>query len=152
VGFDYHGPSVDRARRVAARAGVKNASFQVATAKDFHGEPYDLVACFDCLHDMGDPVGAAMHVKSMLTEGGTWMIVEPYAGDRLQENLNPVGRVFYAASTMICTPASRAQEVGLCLGAQAGEARIRAVAREAGFARFRRSAETAFNLVYEVRP
>jgi 2-polyprenyl-3-methyl-5-hydroxy-6-metoxy-1,4-benzoquinol methylase len=152
VGFDYHGPSVGWARRAAARAGAKNATFEVATAKDFHGAKYDFVAFFDCLHDMGDPVGAARHVREMLNPDGAWMIVEPFAHDQLEKNLNPVGRVFYAASTMICTPASRAQEVGLCLGAQSGEARMRKVITEAGFTRFRRAAETPFNLTYEAKP
>jgi len=152
VGFDYHGPSVGYARRAANRAGIENASFEVATAKDFHGEAYDFVAFFDCLHDMGDPIGAARHVRSMLKPDGTWMICEPFAGDRLEENLNPVGRVFYCASTMICTPASRAQEIGMCLGAQAGEERIRQVVSEGGFTRFRRATETPFNLIYEARP
>jgi len=152
VGFDYHGPSIGFARRSAARAGTKNASFEVATAQDFHGVKYDLVTFFDCLHDMGDPVGAARHVLEMMNPDGAWMIVEPFAHDQLEKNLNPVGRVYYAASTMICTPASRAQEVGLCLGAQAGEQRMRAVVTEAGFSKFRRAAETPFNLIYEVRP
>jgi 2-polyprenyl-3-methyl-5-hydroxy-6-metoxy-1,4-benzoquinol methylase len=152
VGFDYHGPSVGWARRAAAKAGAKNATFEVATAKDFHGAKYDFVAFFDCLHDMGDPVGAARHVREMLNPDGAWMIVEPFAHDQLEKNLNPVGRVFYAASTMICTPASRAQEVGLCLGAQSGEARMRKVIIDAGFTRFRRAAETPFNLIYEAKP
>jgi 2-polyprenyl-3-methyl-5-hydroxy-6-metoxy-1,4-benzoquinol methylase len=152
VGFDYHGPSVGWSRRSAAKAGVKNASFEVATAKDFHGEKYDLVTCFDCLHDMGDPEGAAKHVREMLNPGGAWMIVEPFAYDQLEKNLNPIGRVYYAASTMICTPASRAQEVGLCLGAQAGEGRMRKVVTDAGFTKFRRAAETPFNLIYEAKP
>ena len=152
VGFDYHGPSIGRARRSAARAGVANARFEVSSAKDFHGSPYDFVTFFDCLHDMGDPVGAAQHVREMLQPDGTWMIVEPFAHDALENNLNPVGRVFYSASTMICTPASRAQEVGLCLGAQAGEARMRQVVGGGGFTRFRRATETPFNLVYEARP
>jgi 2-polyprenyl-3-methyl-5-hydroxy-6-metoxy-1,4-benzoquinol methylase len=152
VGFDYHGPSVGWARRSAARSGVKNATFEVASAKDFHGAKYDFVAFFDCLHDMGDPVGAASHVREMLNPGGAWMIVEPFAHDQLEKNLNPIGRVFYAASTMICTPASRAQEVGLCLGAQSGEARMRKVLTEAGFTKFRRATETPFNLVYEAKP
>jgi 2-polyprenyl-3-methyl-5-hydroxy-6-metoxy-1,4-benzoquinol methylase len=152
VGFDYHGPSVGYARRAAARAGVNNASFEVATAKDFHGAKYDLVAFFDCLHDMGDPVGAASHVKEMLNPDGAWMIVEPFANDKLEENLTPYGRLAYSASTMICTPASRAQEVGLCLGAQAGEGRMRKVVTGGGFTKFRRAAETPFNLVYEARP
>ena len=152
VGFDYHGPSVGYARRSASKAGAKNASFEVATAADFHGAKYDFVTFFDCLHDMGDPVGASRHVLEMLNPEGTWMIVEPFAHDRLEQNLNPVGRVYYAASTMICTPASRAQEVGLCLGAQAGEQRMAKVVRDAGFTRFRRAAETPFNLIYEARP
>ena len=152
VGFDYHGPSVGHARRTAARSGLSNVSFSVATAKDFHGSTYDLVTFFDCLHDMGDPVGAARHVREKINGDSIWMIVEPFAHDRLEENLNPVGRVFYAASTMICTPASRAQEVGLCLGAQAGEAKIAEVVRAGGFSRFRRAAETPFNIVYEARP
>ena len=152
VGFDYHGPSIGFSRRAAARAGVKNATFEVATAKDFHGAKYDFVAFFDCLHDMGDPVGAAAHVREMLQDDGAWMIVEPFAGDKIEENLNPVGRVFYSASTMICTPASRAQEVGLCLGAQAGEARLRDVVSKGGFTRFRRANQTPFNLIFEARP
>ncbi len=152
VGFDYHGPSVGFARRSAAKTGAKNARFEVSTAKDFHGAKYDFVTFFDCLHDMGDPVGAAQHVREMLNPDGTWMIVEPFAHDALEKNLNPVGRVFYAASTMICTPASRAQEVGLCLGAQAGEQRMRKVVTDAGFTKFRRATETPFNLVYEARP
>jgi hypothetical protein len=113
---------------------------------------YDLVAFFDCLHDMGDPAGAAAHVRETLAPDGTWMIVEPYASDHLEENLNPVGRVFYCASTMICTPASRSQEVGLALGAQAGEARLRDVVTSGGFTHFRRAAQTPFNLVFEARP
>ena len=152
VGFDYHGPSVGWARRQADKAGVKNARFEVASAKDFHGAKYDFVTFFDCLHDMGDPVGASKHVLEMLNPDGAWMIVEPFAHDKLENNLNPVGRLFYAASTMICTPASRAQEVGLCLGAQAGEGRMRKVVTDAGFTKFRRATETPFNLVYEAKP
>ncbi|HLK20174.1 MAG TPA: class I SAM-dependent methyltransferase [Bryobacteraceae bacterium] len=151
VGFDYHGPSIGFARRAAAKAGVKNATFEVATAQDFHGAKYDFMTFFDCLHDMGDPVGAAKHVREMLNPDGVWMIVEPFAHDTLEKNLNPVGRLFYAASTMICTPASRAQEVGLCLGAQAGEERMREVVMSAGFGKFRRATETPFNLIYEVK-
>jgi hypothetical protein len=117
-----------------------------------HGAKYDLVAFFDCLHDMGDPVGAAGHVREMLNPEGAWMIVEPFANDKLEENLTPYGRLAYSASTMVCTPASRAQEVGLCLGAQAGEARMRKVAAEGGFSKFRRAAQTPFNLVYEAKP
>jgi hypothetical protein len=124
----------------------------VATAKDFHGAKYDLVAFFDCLHDMGDPVGAARHVLTALAPGGSWMIVEPFANDRVEDNLNPIGRVFYSASTLLCTPASLSQEVGLALGAQAGEARMKKVVTEGGFSQFRRAAETPFNLIYEARP
>jgi len=153
VGFDYHDGSIEQARAAAHAAGVEDrVSFEVAAAKDFPGEGYDLVAMFDCLHDMGDPVGASRHVLGTLAPDGTWLIVEPYANDRLEDNLNPVGRVFYSASTMICTPASRDQEVGLALGAQAGEARLRGVVTEGGFTRFRRATETPFNLVLEARP
>ncbi|SPA24165.1 conserved hypothetical protein; putative (SAM dependent) methyltransferase [Cupriavidus taiwanensis] len=153
VGFDYHEPSVRHAAEAARRAGVsERVRFEVASAKDYDGKDYDLVAVFDCLHDMGDPVGAARHVRETLRADGAWMIVEPFANDALEQNLNPVGRVFYSASTFICTPASRSQEVGLCLGAQAGETRMRAVAEQAGFGSFRRAAQTPFNLVYEVRP
>jgi len=153
VGYDYHRESIDRARASALEAGVDDrVSFEVATAKDFPGDGYDLVAMFDCLHDMGDPVGAAAHVRSALNDDGSWLIVEPFANDRLEDNLNPVGRVFYSASTMICTPASRDQEVGLALGAQAGEARLREVVTDGGFTRFRRATETPFNLVLEARP
>ena len=152
-GFDYHRPSIERARERAAAAGVADrASFEQATAKEFPGADYDLVTFFDCLHDMGDPVGAARHVRSALNDAGTWMIVEPFANDRVEDNLNPVGRVYYAASTMICTPASLSQEVGLGLGAQAGEARLRAVVTSGGFSRFRRAAATPFNLVLEAKP
>ena len=153
TGFDYHAPSVEHARAAAARAGLEGrVRFEVATAKDFPGSAYDLVTVFDCLHDMGDPVGAAAHVRQSLAADGAWMIVEPFANDALEDNLNPVGRVFYSASTHICTPASRSQEVGLCLGAQAGEGAIRKVVTKGGFGRFRRAAQTPFNLVYEARP
>ncbi len=152
-GFDYHAPSVQYAREGAARAGVADrVSFDVAKAQSFPGDGYDLVAMFDCLHDMGDPVGAASHVRQALKPDGTWMLVEPFANDRLEDNLNPIGRVFYSASTCICTPASRAQEVGLCLGAQAGEARLRSVTRKGGFTHLRRATQTPFNMVFEVRP
>ena len=152
VGFDYHDASIEKARAVAADAGLsERVSFEVAPAKEYPGDGYDLVAMFDCLHDMGDPVGAAEHVLGTLAEDGTWMIVEPYAGDRLEDNLNPVGRVFYGASTLVCTPASRDQEVGLALGAQAGEARLREVVTAGGFTRFRRATETPFNIVLEAR-
>jgi SAM-dependent methyltransferase len=153
VGFDYHEASIEHARKAAAEAGLDGrVSFEVAPAKEYPGEGYDFVAMFDCLHDMGDPVGAASHVLQTLTADGTWMIVEPYANDRLEDNLNPVGRVFYGASTLVCTPASRDQEVGLALGAQAGEARLRDVVTEGGFTRFRRATETPFNIVLEARP
>ena len=153
VGFDYHEASVERARAAARDAGLHDrVRFEVAPAKGYPGDGYDLVAVFDCLHDMGDPVGAAAHVLETLDPDGTWLIVEPYAGDRLEDNLNPVGRVFYGASTLVCTPASRDQEVGLALGAQAGEARLREVVTAGGFTRFRRATETPFNLVLEARP
>jgi SAM-dependent methyltransferase len=152
-GFDYHGPSIERAKQAAAAAGVEDRiTFQKATAKDFEEQQYDLVTMFDCLHDMGDPVGAGRHIKDTLAKDGSWMIVEPFAHDALKDNLNPVGRVFYGASTMICTPASLSQEVGLGLGAQAGEMRLRKVALDAGFSRFRRATETPFNMVFQVRP
>jgi SAM-dependent methyltransferase len=153
VGFDYHDASIATARKSAERAGVgERVRFEVAKAKDFPGTGYDFVAVFDCLHDMGDPVGAASHVRRSLADDGTWMIVEPYAKDRLEDNLNPVGRVYYAFSTLLCTPCSRSQEVGLCLGAQAGESRLRDVVTAGGFTTFRRATETPFNLVFEARP
>jgi len=153
VGFDYHEASIERAEEAAEEAGVGDRiSFEVAAAKDYPGSGYDLVCVFDCLHDMGDPVGAAAHVRQTLDGDGTWMIVEPFANDRVEENLNPVGRVFYGASTVICTPASLAQEVGLALGAQAGQARLTEVLGEGGFTRVRRATETPFNLILEARP
>jgi SAM-dependent methyltransferase len=153
IGFDYHDASIERARQLAEAAGVADrVSFAVASAKDYPGTGYDLVAVFDCLHDMGDPVGAATHIRETLAPDGTWMIVEPFAGDTVADNLNPVGRVFYGASTVICTPASLAQEVGLALGAQAGEARLAEVIEEGGFSTVRRATETPFNLVLEARP
>jgi SAM-dependent methyltransferase len=153
VGFDYHDASIAGARKSAERAGVGDrVRFEVAKAKDFPGKDYDFVAVFDCLHDMGDPVGAASHVRRALADDGTWMIVEPFAKDRLEDNLNPVGRVYYAFSTLLCTPSSRSQEVGLCLGAQAGESRLRDVVTAGGFTTFRRATETPFNLVFEARP
>ncbi|MEI8696990.1 class I SAM-dependent methyltransferase [Mesorhizobium sp. ISC15] len=151
VGFDYHAPSIERARKAAEVAGVGvNTRFDVAAAKSYPGT-YDLVTFFDCLHDMGDPTGAATHVHGSLKPDGTWMIVEPFAHDHLAANLNPVGRVYYAASTFVCTPASVSQEVGLALGAQAGEARLRKVVTGGGFKRLRRAAETPFNMVLEAR-
>jgi SAM-dependent methyltransferase len=152
-GFDYHDKSIEAARESAKRNGVADrVTFQVSEAKEFPGRGYDFVAVFDCLHDMGDPIGAAAHVRQSLAKDGTWMIVEPFANDRLKDNLNPVGRVYYSFSTLLCTPCSRSQEVGLCLGAQAGETRIRKVVTAAGFSRFRRATETPFNIVYEARP
>jgi SAM-dependent methyltransferase len=153
VGFDYHDASIDAARKSAERAGVADrVRFEVAKAKDFPGRDYDFVAVFDCLHDMGDPIGAATHVRKSLASDGTWMIVEPFAKDKLEDNLNPVGRVYYAFSTLLCTPCSRSQEVGLCLGAQAGEKRLRDVVTAGGFSRFRCATQTPFNLVFEARP
>ena len=152
TGFDYHAPSVARAHDAAAEAGVGgNVGFEVAMAKELPLAGYDLVAAFDCLHDMGDPVGAAKRVHDALAPDGTFLLVEPFANDTLADNLNPVGRMFYAASTMFCTPASLSQEVGAALGAQAGEAKLTEVLREAGFTRVRRAAETPFNLVIEAR-
>ena len=153
VGTDYHGGSIETARRRAKDAGVDDrVRFETAPASAYSGAGYDLVTMFDCLHDMGDPVGAARHVRGTLKPEGTWMIVEPNAADRAEGNLNPVGRAYYAFSTLLCTPASLSQEVGLALGAQAGEARIRDVVTAAGFTHFRRAAETPFNLVFEARP
>jgi SAM-dependent methyltransferase len=153
VGSDYHEGSIATARRKAAEAGVSDrVRFEVAPASAYSGGDYDLVTMFDCLHDMGDPVGAARHVRQSLSADGTWMIVEPAAGDRVEENFNPVGRAYYGFSTLLCTPASLSQEVGLALGAQAGESRIRDVVTTAGLSRFRRVSETPFNIVYEARP
>ena len=153
IGFDYHAPSITTATQRARDGGVADrVTFAQATAKDYPGQDYDLICFFDCLHDMGDPVGAARHAYQALKPDGTVLLVEPFAGDRLQENSTPVGRLFYAASTFICTPNSLSQEVGLGLGAQAGEARLREVFREAGFTRFRRATETPFNLICEAKP
>jgi len=153
TGFDYHEASIKRARETADEAGVaERVNFEVASAKSYPGSDYDFIAFFDCLHDMGDPVGAASYVRKTLVSDGVLMIVEPYANDRVEENLNPVGRLYYSASTLICTPASLSQEVGLALGAQAGEARMREVVTKGGFTRFRRASETPFNLVFEARP
>jgi 2-polyprenyl-3-methyl-5-hydroxy-6-metoxy-1,4-benzoquinol methylase len=152
TGFDYHDKSIEAAGQAAKREGVADrATFEIAKAKDYPGTGYDLVAFFDSLHDMGDPVGAARHVRESLAPGGSWMLVEPFANDRLEDNLNPVGRMYYAASTMLCTPNSLSQEVGAALGAQAGEARLRQVATDAGFTRFRRATQTPFNLVFEAK-
>jgi SAM-dependent methyltransferase len=153
VGFDYHPASVERAGAAAREAGIADrVRFEAASAKDYPGRDYDLVACFDCLHDMGDPVGVARHVRESLRPDGTWLVVEPYAEDEVEKNLNPIGRVFYSVSTLVCTPASLAQEVGLALGAQAGEARLCAVMKEAGFTHVRRATATPFNLILEARP
>jgi SAM-dependent methyltransferase len=152
-GFDYHGPSIDAARKAASEAGVADrVTFEVASAKDYPGTDFDLVCHFDCLHDMGDPVGAATHTRQSLKADETWLLIEPFANDDVIDNLNPIGRVFYSASTIICTPASLSQEVGAALGAQAGEGRLRGVAEAAGYSSFRRATETPFNLVLEGRP
>jgi SAM-dependent methyltransferase len=153
VGFDIHEPSIAAARKAAAQAGVnQRAQFEAATAKDFPGHGYDLVCLFDALHDMGDPVGAARRIRQALAPDGTLLLVEPNAGDAVEQNLNPVGRAFYGLSTVICTPGSLAQEVGLGLGGQAGERRLAIVLREAGFSHVRRATETPFNIILEARP
>jgi ubiquinone/menaquinone biosynthesis C-methylase UbiE len=152
VGYDFHEPSVEKARKVAAEKGLKNVTFEVGSAQTFPGTGYDLVTIFDALHDMGDPAGASAHVREALAPEGTFMIVEPHANDKLEDNLGLQGKILYAFSTQICVPASRAQEVGAMLGAQAGEARIKQVVTDGGFTRFRRAAETPFNLVFEARP
>jgi SAM-dependent methyltransferase len=152
VGYDYHGESIRTARERAAAAGVANAQFEVADAVSYSGKDFDLIAFFDCLHDMGDPIGASRHARQALKGDGTAMIVEPFANDRVEDNLNPVGRVMYGASTQICVPVSLARK-GPALGAQAGEARLReVVVTGAGFGRFKRATETPFNLVLEARP
>lgn len=153
VRSDYHAESIETARARAAEAGVDDrVRFEVASAQEFGGRGYDLVTMFDCLHDMGDPVGAARHVREVIADDGTWMIVEPMAGDHVEDNLNPVGRAYYVFSTLLCTPSSLSQDVGLALGTQAGPARIRDVTTAGGFTRFRSVAETPFNRVLEVRP
>jgi 2-polyprenyl-3-methyl-5-hydroxy-6-metoxy-1,4-benzoquinol methylase len=153
IGFDYHDKSIETAKQRARAVGMSDRTrFEIAKAKEYPGSGYDLVTFFDCLHDMGDPTGASSHVLSTLKTDGTWMIVEPFAGDKIEDNLNPVGRAFYGASTLLCTPASLSQEVGLALGAQAGENRLREVVTRGGFSRFRRVAQTPFNLVFEAKP
>src|SRR5215469_3900341 len=153
TGSDYHDQSIEIARKRAADAGVADKiNFEVASAAGFSGDGYDLATTFDCLHDMGDPLGAARHIRQALKPDGTWLVVEPYAADEVAGNLNPVGRIYYNASTQLCMPNALSQPGGYALGAQAGEAVIRQVAADAGFTRFRRAAETPFNLVYEVRP
>jgi 2-polyprenyl-3-methyl-5-hydroxy-6-metoxy-1,4-benzoquinol methylase len=153
VGYDYHAGSIEEARKAAEKEGVLgNVRFEVASAKSYQGKGFDLVTIFDALHDMGDPVGASAHIRGSMKDDGTWMIVEPYANEKVEENLNPVGRIFYSASTMLCTGSSLAQEVGLALGAQVGDSRLREVVQKGGFTRFRRATETPFNRVFEVRP
>ncbi len=153
TGSDLHADSIEQARKRAGDAGLESrVRFTVAGAQGFPGGPYDLVTTFDALHDMGDPLGAAKHVRSQLTPDGTWMIVEPAAGDSVSANLNPVGRVYYSFSAFLCVPSALSQEGGYSLGAQAGEEPIRRLTADAGFTRFRRAAETPFNIVYEARP
>jgi len=153
VGSDYHSESIELARKKAAEAGVADrVSFEVTSAQTFTGGDYDLVTMFDCLHDMGDPLGAARRIHDALTPDGTWLLVEPFTADTVEGNFNPVGRLYYAGSTFLCVPNALSQSGGHALGAQAGEAAIRQVATAAGFTRFRRAAQTAFNLVYEIRP
>ena len=152
LGFDYHAPSIETARKKARAAELgSRVGFQVAPAKGYPGTGYDLVTFFDCLHDMGDPVGAAVHVRESLAPGGTWMIVEPFAHDSIVENLNPIGRMLYSASASVCVPCSLSQEVGLALGAQAGPAKIEKVVRSGGFTRFRKVTQTLFSMVFEAR-
>jgi 2-polyprenyl-3-methyl-5-hydroxy-6-metoxy-1,4-benzoquinol methylase len=153
VGYDFHPGSIAEAQKHAQEHGLTNVRFETALAKEYPGDDYDLVTFFDCLHDMGDPAGAAQHVRQSLKPDGTWMIVEPMAQDETQDNMNPVGRLFYSASTMVCVPTSLAQDVGMALGAQAGEARLRQViCDEGGFSKFRRATETPFNMILEARP
>jgi len=153
VGSDYHAASVQVAGKRAAEAGLADrVRFEVAAADAFGGGPFDLVTSFDCLHDMGDPLGAARHVRESLAGDGTWMIVEPRAGDAVSDNLNPIGRAYYSLSTFLCVPSALSQDGGFALGAQAGEPAIAGIVARAGFTRFRRAAETPFNLVFEARP
>jgi SAM-dependent methyltransferase len=153
IGYDYHLESIEWARNVAVTEGVSgNTTFEVALAKDYPRKEFDLVTFFDCLHDMGDPIGAAKHVHQSLKPDGSWMIVEPYSNERVEENLNPVGRIFYNASTMICVPSSLAQEVGLAVGAQASDSKLQEIAFHGGFKQFRRATQTPFNRVFEARP
>jgi len=152
TGFDFHEGSIDAAREHARQHGAGNVRFEVAKAKEFTGSGYDLVTFFDCLHDMGDPAGTAAHVRRALKPDGSWMIVEPLARDQLEDNLNPVGRLYYSASTMICVPTSLSQEVGAALGAQSGEAKLREMISRGGFTQVRRATETPFNMILEARP
>jgi SAM-dependent methyltransferase len=152
VGFDYHKSSIERARKNAEKEGLKNITFEVAGSTDYPGDDYDLVSFFDCFHDMGNPAGAAQHVlQTLKNKNGTWMLVEPFANDKVEDNLNPLGRVFYGASAVVCVPASL-NENGPALGAQAGEEKIREIVTSAGFSKFRRATQTPFNLVFEARP
>ena len=150
-GFDFHEKSIEQARKHAKEHNVSNIRFQTQEAKELPGK-YDLITMFDCLHDMGDPSGAAKHVHQSLKSNGTWMIVEPYSNERVDENLNPIGRVFYNASSMICVPASLSQEVGLAVGAQAGDSKLREIAFAGGFRQFKRATQTPFNRILEARP
>ncbi len=153
IGYDFHRPSIDYARKMAAANRLSDrVTFELAKAQHYQKKDFDLVAFFDCLHDMGDPAGAAKHVRQSLKPDGSWMIVEPFANEKPEENYNPVGRVYYSASTMICTPASKAQEVGLALGAQASDSQLRQVVMSGGFKSFRRATETPFNRVFEAKP
>jgi SAM-dependent methyltransferase len=153
IGYDYHPESIDLARKAAEKEGLgKRVKFEVAPAKSYPGRDFDLVAFFDCLHDMGDPAGAAAHTRKSLKSDGTWMIVEPFANEKIEDNLNPIGRIYYSASSMICVPASMNQEVGAALGAQAGDSQLEKIVRGAGFSKFRRATETPFNRVFEARP
>jgi SAM-dependent methyltransferase len=153
IGFDYHQRSIEWARKAASDAGVSDrVRFEVAPADAFGGDGYDLVATFDCFHDMGDPAGAAAHIRRALADDGTWLLVEPAAGDRLADNLNPVGRLYYGFSVLLCVPNALSQRPTAVLGNQAGEARTRELVAASGFSRFRRAAETPFNLVYQARP
>src|SRR5690606_38372758 len=152
VGFDFHKPSIEWARKEAEKEGLKNITFEVAGSTDYPGDDYDLVAFFDSFHDMGNPAGAAKHVlETLKKKNGTWMLVEPFANDKVEDNLNPIGRVYYSASTLICVPSSL-NENGPALGAQAGESRIREMVISAGFPKFRRATQTPFNLVFEAAP
>ena len=152
IGFDYHSPSIERARMETEKEGLKNITFEVARSTDYPGDDYDLVAFFDCFHDMGNPSAAAKHVlQTLKKKDGTWMLVEPFANDKVEDNLNPLGRLFYSVSSIVCVPASL-NENGPALGAQAGEERIREVVKSAGFSKFRRATQTPFNLVFEARP
>lgn len=149
IGYDFHPASIAAATAHALSHGLANLKFEVGRAQDFSGRDFDLITCFDCLHDMRDPQAAARHIRKALKPGGKWMVVEPIAGDGLDDNINPVGRIYYSASTMICVPTSLAQETGLALGAQAGEKRISEVIRSGGFKLVRRAAETPLNMVLE---